>query len=245
MISPPPALLVPPVRLGRILHDARTAAGESIDALVKRCGYAYEGEFFSSVESGEVELDEPTVRWLAALYDMRVEQLVPQRARLVIDLNEGSVAMGPLFGRLFDTHPDDVLAKYLALVLELRGVAPGAALKIRDLDLDVLATALTLKQRDVQRRLHSLMRGDPEPVDGARRRLRSRVVVPMAGILVAFTAVGALLFERTVDSTSDPATTVPSSIGPSSGVALDPPAAADDDEVQIGDAAVLVRPTGS
>ena len=243
MISPSPALLVPPVRLGRILHDARTDAGESIDTLVKRCGYAYDSYFFSSVESGEAELDEPLVRWLATLYDMRVEQLVPQRARLVIDLNEGSVAMGPLFGRLIDTHPDDVLAKYLALVLELRGLTPGAALKIRDLDLDVLATALTLKQRDVQRRLHTLMRGDPEPVDGARRRLRSRVVVPMAGILVAVTAVGALLFERTVDSTSDPAPTVPANVGPGTGAALDPPAGGG--EVQIGDAAVVVRPTGS
>ena len=241
MISPSPALLVPPVRLGRILHDARTAAGESIDALVTRCGYAYEGDFFRAVESGEAELDEPTVRWLAALYDMRVEHLVPQRARLVIDLNEGSVAVGHVFGQLVDTQPDDVLAKYLALVMELRGLAPGAALKIRDLDIDVLATALTLKPRDVQRRLHSLMRGDQEPVDGARRRLRSRVVVPMAGILVAFTAVGALLFERAVDS-SDPVATVPTSIAPGSGVALDPPAA--DADVQIGDAAVLVRPPG-
>ena len=67
------------------------------------------------------------------------------------------------------------------------------------------------------------MRGDPEPIDGARRRLRSRVVVPMAGILVAFTAVGALLFERASDSPSDPVATVPVVVG-SSGVALDAPA---------------------
>jgi hypothetical protein len=40
------------------------------------------------------------------------------------------------------------------------------------------------------------MRGDPEPIDGARRRVRSRVVVPMAGNIVAITAEGALLFER-------------------------------------------------
>ena len=248
MVSSSPALLVPPVRLGRILHDARLEAGESIDALVRRCGLAYERDFFAAVESGEAVLDEPTVRWLAALYDLRVEQLVPQRARLVIDLNEGFVAMGPLSGHVVDPQPEDVLAKYLALVIELRGLPPGAALKIRDLDLDVLATALAMRPRDVQQRLHTLMRGDPEPIDGARRRLRSRVVVPMAGILVAFTAVGALLFERATDSTSDPVVTVPVAVGSGNGVALDTPAAsgpATEGRVDIGDAAVLVRPSGS
>jgi hypothetical protein len=230
------------VRLGRILHDARSASGESIDALVRRCGYAYDSDFFVAVEAGEEPLDEPTVRWLAALYDMRVESLVPQRTRLVIDLDEGSVAMGPLFEQLIDVHPDDVLTKYLALVMELRGLAPGAPLKIRDLDLEVLGTALTIKPREVQRRLHGLMRGDREPIDGARRRLRSRLVVPVAGILVACTAVGALLFERAGDSASEPATPAPSADDPGTGVARDLPLDSGA-EVEIGDAAVLVRPS--
>jgi len=241
MVSPSPALLVPPVRLGRILHDARVGAGESIDGLVRRCGLAYEGDFFAAVESGEEDLDETMVRWLAALYEVKVENLVPQRARLVIDLNEGSVAIGSHTGFLTEQQPNDVLSKYLALVYELRGLPGGAALKIRDLDLDVLANALTMRPRDVQQRLHTLMKGDPEPIDGARRRLRSRVVVPMAGILVAVTAVGALLFERASDSASDPVVTVPAEIG-SGSVALHPPVT--EALVEIGDAAVLVRPQG-
>jgi len=108
-----------------------------------------------------------------------------------------------------------------------------------------------MRPREVQRRLHTLMRGDPEPIDGARRRLRSRVVVPMAGILVAVTAVGALLFERATDPTSDPVVTVPVAVGSGSGVALDTPAtegpatdgSAGEGRVEIGDAAVLVRPS--
>ena len=227
------------------MHDARVGAGESIDGLVRRCGLAYEGEFFTAVESGSEELDETMVRWLAALYEVKVEHLVPQRARLVIDLNEGSVAMGAHSAYSVDPQPNDVLSKYLALVYELRGLPAGAALKIRDLDLDVLANALTLRPRDVQQRLHTLMRGDSEPIDGARRRLRSRVVVPMAGILVAVTAVGALLFERASDSNSDPVATVPGE-GGSGSVALEPPVTVPvtDGYVEIGDAAVLVRPSG-
>ena len=132
-------------------------------------------------------------------------------------------------------------------MLASRGLPIGAPLKIRDLDLDVLANALTMRPRDVQQRLHTLMRGDPEPIDGARRRLRSRVVVPMAGILVAFTAVGALLFERASDSTSNPVATVPVAVGSGSGVALDTPTVTgtpSTSRVDIGDAAVLVRPSG-
>src|SRR5437762_2794139 len=109
MVSPSPALLVPPVRLGRILHDARVGAGESIDGLVRRCGLAYEGDFFAAVESGKEDLDETMVRWLAALYEVKVEHLVPQRARLVIDLNEGSVAIGSHTGFLAEQQPNDVL----------------------------------------------------------------------------------------------------------------------------------------
>jgi hypothetical protein len=127
--------------------------------------------------------------------------------------------------------------------MELRGLSAGMPIKIRDLDLDVLATALTIKSRDVQRRLHGLMSGDREPIDGTRRLLRTRLVVPMAGILVACTAVGALLFERATDSSSEPVTTVPSTSEPASGVALDQPGGVTT-EVQIGDAAVLVRPSG-
>ena len=118
------------------------------------------------------------------------------------------------------------------LAFEIAGDAAGS----------VLGTALTIKPREVQRRLHGLMRGDREPIDGARRRLRSRLVVPVAGILVACTAVGALLFERAGDSASEPATPAPSADDPGTGVARDLPLDSGA-EVEIGDAAVLVRPS--
>jgi transcriptional regulator with XRE-family HTH domain len=242
-------LLVPPVRLGRILHDARIDAGDSIDALVSRCGLAYDDTFFDAVESGRAPLDEATVRWLAALYDVKVDQLVPQRARLVIDLEEGSVRIGAA-ASLIEPMPDDVLAKYLALVYELRGIRVGAPLKIRELDLDVLSRALTMRSREVRSRLHTLMSGDPEPLEGSRRRLRGRLVVPVAGILVAVTAVGGLLFERASD---DPAPSQPrpavidasaaSAVASSTIMSGTAPSGAEA-TVDIGEPAVLVRPNG-
>jgi hypothetical protein len=47
--APPPALLVPPVRLGRLLRDAREAHGESIPELVRRSGLAYDDQWFDAL----------------------------------------------------------------------------------------------------------------------------------------------------------------------------------------------------
>jgi hypothetical protein len=121
----------------------------------------------------------------------------------------------------------------LALVYELRGMSLGAPLKIRELDLDVLAHALTLRSRDVRTRLHMLMSGDRESLEGNRRWLRGRLVVPVVGTLVAVTAVGGLLFERAQDD-GIPSTPPTTSIGSATVASVD-----------IGDPAVLVRPSGS
>ena len=127
-----PATLVPPVLLGRLLHDARMAHDESLPDLVQRCGYAYEDDFFAGVEAGRVPLDDTLVRWLAALYDVRVDQLVPTRSQLVIDVDEGWVSIGERRQLVAPSGPDDVLTKYLALVYELRGLPVGSALRLRD-----------------------------------------------------------------------------------------------------------------
>lgn len=235
-----PATLVPPVRLGRLLHEVRVAHGETVDDLVRRCGLAYDDDFFVDVEAGRVALDDGLVRWLSSLYDVRADQLVPARSQLVIDVDEGWVAIGPHRGAAPQTAegPDDVLKRYLALVYELRGLAVGSPLRLRDLDLDVLGHALELRTRDVQRRLHDLMQGDREPVDSVARRLRKNVVVPLAGVLVAVTAVGGLLFVRADDDRPASPTTV---VDVSRAGAVVP------GSVDIGTAAVEVNPaaTGS
>ena len=199
MTSGSSALLVPPLRLGRVLHEVRIASEHSLSDLVSDCGLAYDERWFEGIEAGRVPLDESTVRWLADLYDIDVDSLMPQRSQLIVDLEEGSIAIGENSNVLSMSSPEVVLAQYLALVYALRGMKVGAALKLRDLDLDVLSSALALRPRSVQSQLHGLMAGDPEPIAAASRRLRNRLVVPVAGILVGVTAVGALLFVRTDD----------------------------------------------
>jgi hypothetical protein len=85
-----------------------------------------------------------------------------------------------------------VLVRYLALVHRLRGLSVRTAVKIRDLDIGVLATALELDDHEIERRLQALMT-DREPVKASERDLRRRLLVPLAGVVVASTAVGVLV----------------------------------------------------
>ena len=159
MSVPPPALLVPPARLGRALERVRVGTGETTNDLVRRCGGAYDADFFRDVESGRAELDEPTVRWLAAVYGIAVEDLVPQRAVLVIDLEEGRLAVDDTKVRIDDPSPDAVLVRYLALVYLLRGVEPGRPVPIRRTDVAALAHALEVRERFFGENDHAMRRG--------------------------------------------------------------------------------------
>jgi transcriptional regulator with XRE-family HTH domain len=191
--GPSPAVLVPPVRLGRLLAETREASGESIDELARRSGMLADPAFLDAIETGHAELDEPTVRWVTALYGVRAEQLVPQRTRLVIDLTEGTVGAGELRLRFEEPTGDQVLVNYLALVYAMRNVTVGTPVPMRKEDVVILGEALQQRPRDLEADLRRLMHGAVPHVDGRSRAFRRRLIVPLAGILVAATSVGGLL----------------------------------------------------
>ncbi len=229
-----PALLVPPVRLGRLLGAARESHGESYDDLVRRCGLAFDQEFFARVEQGRAELDEPLVRWITELYGVSVGELVPARSRLVIDLAEREVAIGDRRVPMSGTTPDQILVNYLALVYNLRNQPAGRPIPLRKVDLQVLAEALEMSTRSVNRSLGRIMSADAAAVSGQVRGLRRRLVVPVAGILVGVTAVGGLLLVAAPEAfAAGNGATTPES--PLVGATVD------DGAVRIGDAIVLER----
>jgi hypothetical protein len=236
--APPAALLVPPVRLGRLLHDAREAHGESIEALVRRSGLAYDDEWFGRLEAGQVKLDEPLVRWITSLYGVTASEIVPARSQLVIDLDEGAISIGDRRSELVragdgPTPPEQVLGNYLALVYLLRDLPAGTPIPIREVDVAVLAQALQRDPRDVRTALGRLISTDGDGLAGRSAALRRRLVVPVAGILVGLTAVGGLLLVRSTSSEaqSDP---VPAT-------EQGPAATARDVPVEIGDPVVIER----
>ena len=208
--SPVPALLVPPVRLGRLLRDARLAQDESLPALVRRSGLAFDEDWFAEVELGRVELDEPLVRWLTDLYGVQSGALVPARTDLVIDLSEGWVAAGTMRRDVRSVQTDHILTDYLTLVYLLRGLPPGSPLALRDLDMTVLGDALRRKPGEVRTHLTRMLEADPTPISDRSSVLRRRLVVPVAGILVGFTAVGGLLLVRAGGASAEDS---PASVG--------------------------------
>ncbi|HEX7095292.1 MAG TPA: helix-turn-helix transcriptional regulator [Acidimicrobiales bacterium] len=240
MTTQAPALLVPPVRLGRLLREAREAKGESIGDLARRCGFAYDEGWFVDLESGRVPLDEPLVRWLSALYGITAGELVPARSQLVVDLDEGLLVVGgrsvPVFGHGPATGPaavERVLTNYLALVYLLRDAPVGTPIPLREGDVDVLAHTLQRNRRDVQASLGRLMGAESTSVEQRSQLLRRRLVVPVAGILVGLTAVGGLLLVKATDSDSPAEERPATEAGPS--------VEAKDIPVEIGDPAVLER----
>ena len=120
----------------------------------------------------------------------------PIAHELVVDLDHRELAAAGHTQALAGAAPtaDEVLGTYLTLVYTLRATEPGTPVRLRQADVDVLAQALALAVPEVEQRLEGLM-GDPERVVLHQRSklLRTRVLLPAAGVLVAVCVGGALV----------------------------------------------------
>lgn len=226
--------LVPPRRLGSLLSEARASRGSTLEELAEASRGQFSTARLSSIETGSVTLDDAQLASLATLYGMNTTELVPNRSKLFVDLTEGVVNVD---GRRTDLPPaagrDEVLGSYLGLVYSMRELDRGTKLTLRAEDLDVLGRVLDLGPSTVEANLVSLMRDLEASPTWRERLLQPRVLLPAAGILVAFCAVGALLL-------------VPGDPGPSNSVGLTVPVrteapAAAPVPVDIGTAVVQER----
>jgi hypothetical protein len=201
--------LLPPRRLGILLKDAREELRLSRSDLARQS--AFSTADLALVEAGDRLVAEHEVAALIAAYRLDPDAVVPSRIELVIDLDEHTLMAGGTMRTLAGSSPsaDDVLASYLSLVRTLRRTDTGSPLVLREADLSVLARVLEASQRDIEARLHELM-ADP---DGkvARRvgALRRKVLLPIAGVVIAVGAVGALLLVQAdgADPAPEPAST--------------------------------------
>jgi hypothetical protein len=199
--------LIPASRFGEVLRRARVGRGLSLDDLAAASAGRFTAGWLEQVEFGEFGVDDDQVERLAGLYDVEVCTLTPQRAQLVIDLEAGTVTAGPETSVVggSEPDPDDVLTHYLSLVYTLRGIEPGTPIPLRDLDVATLSSALDRPAVEIERDLHRRMTARVPDLTRSTNALRRRLVIPAAGVLVAATAVGALVFlSSATDDTPSP-----------------------------------------
>jgi transcriptional regulator with XRE-family HTH domain len=225
----PPLSLVPPRRLGALLADRRRQSGRSLDDIASSSPFT--ATELATLEAGDRPLDDATVTAVLAAYGVEPDAAVPSRTELVVDLDEGRIIAGSRSSTVDAPTADEVLASYLSLVYTMRNAEPGTPLVLRDADVDVLSRALDLTQVAVERRLHDLMAEPTAAVRGRVGGLRARVLVPIVGVVVAVTAVGALvLVARSDDGQPAPAPA--------------PAVATADDQVQLGPSSVQTPDDG-
>lgn len=187
--------LVPPRRLGAVLADHREGRGWTRELVAGRSGGLMTAADLGGLERGERLLDDASLRDVIDLYEIDTGSLVPERARLVIDLDGGLLHIDERIARIGrrSGRPEVLLPRYLSLVYSLRGVPPGRPIPLRADDLDVLGRALRVGIDSVAADLTSLMSDSDGEILRRSRLLSRRVLVPAAGILVALCGVGSIL----------------------------------------------------
>lgn len=199
--------IVPPRRLGMLLTGARSERGLTLSEVAER-GTLDVAEL-EAIESGETPLTEESLDLVLAAYDTTLEQLLPARKQVLLDLDQGRLLVAEEAVELLDAPTaDEVLGAYLSLVYTLRRAEPGSPVVLRGFDVAVLAKALDLAEPEIETRLHGLMRSPTEEVGRLTRLFRSKLALPIAGAVVVATALGTVLVLRNDERPAPPPTGV-------------------------------------
>jgi hypothetical protein len=195
--------LVPPASLAALLVQSRGKSHRSLESIE----FASEGRFplhmLVQIEAGVLTLNDKDLREIAQLYGVSLSELTPSRSTLFIDRNEGKIFMGDTKGKFMpDDNDEKILLRYLALVYKMRDTKPGIEVGPRDNDLFVLSTVFGCSPEEIRQQLQQLMKHSASEIRVLHGSLRSRVIVPALGILVALTAVGGLILARSSDDPS-------------------------------------------
>lgn len=226
-----PELLVPPRRLGALLASTRIERGLSLAEAADALGDGWGSLDLLEVEAGRRPVSDSQILNLTSLYGIGTTDLVPARSRLVVDMQERTLAAA---GRTVELGRGrisrrQVLGRYLAMICAMRGIEPGEPLALRRDDLDVLAMLFSTTPEQIRVDLDDAVRRHHELVEPWTQRLKGRVMVPTLGVVVAATAFGTLLLAAG-DTGAQPALNSSAPSAPTTQV-----------EVQIGDAVMQER----
>lgn len=187
--------LVPHRRLGTLLAERRELYGCSLEDMARRSMGRFTDAELRSIESGQVTLDDAAVEALSLVYEFNSAPVSQQRSKLIIADDEQLPV--PLAPEDFDEALVlSVLRRYVALLYLLRNKSVGDTLPLRGDDTEVLATVFQLDEAEIVDILERIMEHDSEIVGEQADRMRRRLVVPAAGLLVGPTPAGMLVLVK-------------------------------------------------
>jgi len=185
------ASLVPPARLGALLSNRRQEIGADLATLAKQSNGELNLIELEAIEKGRQEINDDQIEMITNLYDLESGNIVPQRSRLIVDLDGQTLRAGTEQVQFTSQNFDQVLEQYLSLLYLLRDVNPGSELTLRKPDLLALEEALQRSIIDIEQNLFSLM-SQPQIITRTSW-LSQRKIIPAAGLLVGLTAFGSLV----------------------------------------------------
>ncbi len=212
------AELIPAHRFGSLLAETRTKNGLDLADVASQTDGRFSVEHLADLERGNDLLSESDVALLASFYGLRTDHVLPQRAKLCLDLDARIMRVGTEIVQLGETAEHDILQRYLSIVYMLRGIQAGAEVPLRNDDLAILSASLHERIELIEEQLLAMMVGGDPALVGLVERLGAKLWVPGAGILVGAVGLGALVFAtgaeaKVADNTSiDAGVTAPATV---------------------------------
>lgn len=187
--------LVPHRRLGVMLAQRRELHGYELSDMARRSMGQFTVAELEAIEAGSVVLDDAKIEALSLIYEFNSMPPSAQRSRLIIADDEDL----PTTLSADDFTEDlilSVLQRYVALLYLMRSKPVGEVLQVRADDAAMLGHAFNRTATDIVAMLERVMEEDTEIVEMHTERMRRRLVVPAAGLLVGPTPLGMLVLVK-------------------------------------------------
>jgi hypothetical protein len=185
-LGPGDASLVPPGRLGAALGARRHRTRATLTATARHSGRRWNPADLRSIEQGEEALDDEAVTAVCTLYGLAgCAPLDAPDLSVVLDRTTATDVATPAGVAMDET----VLLRRATGICWLLGVTPPALSGL----LEALAEALGSSQDEVVRALAAIAVDD---VRDASAALAARTAVPVVGVLLGDTELGALVVVR-------------------------------------------------
>jgi transcriptional regulator with XRE-family HTH domain len=187
--------LVPPRRLGALLAERRSQYSFSVEEMARRSMGRFDTAALEAIEAGVATIDDVDIESLSLLYEFNSTPPRPQRSKLILAADE-DVPL-PFDSAAFDdAMVDAVLTRYVALLHLLRNIAIGGDLPLRADDLEMLSDAFSMSEQAVTERVDAIRATQAAEIAEQAERMRRRLVVPAAGLLVGPTPAGMLVLVK-------------------------------------------------